>query len=149
MLQAGRTLVTFLVQSADLTVYTTAVQRGEVVFLELCSRLASCRARLSIKVSWLLDSCLVIGWEKATVNSLIILTSFIWWHLFPQAGGKSHESPGGDGDVAHAYTWQCSLTMQLDSAGLQMSLPSGEILPLRDMIKSYGPRTSTGELEMC
>lgn len=45
--------MTFLVQSADLTVCTTAVQRGEVVSLELCSRLAiaSCRARLSTKVS--------------------------------------------------------------------------------------------------
>ena len=68
---------------------------------------------------------------------------------FPTGRGKSHESPGGDGDVAHAHTWQHSLTLQLDSAGLQVSLASGEILPLRDTIKSYRPRTATGELDMC
>ena len=36
--------------------------------------------------------------------------------------------------------------LQLESAGLEASWPTGEILPLKDMIKSYRTGTATGDV---
>lgn len=87
-------------------------------------------------------SCLVmsgwekIQWEKATLNSLTILSSFIWLHFHPQPGTKSQESLGGGGDPLMLKPEDAFLPQQLDSTGLEISLPMGEILPLRIMIKT-------------